>query len=245
MIFNHSCLITCAYSLISILEAVFRTFYAMIPLRDDNPTRTFPFVTIALIAVNALVFFVQKTTPGFESIFSMVPREITAGHGLVGLVYVGSQGTSFQPLPMVGGQYVFPTSLPPNVIVLLPPPQPVWLTIFTAMFMHANLLHIGGNMLFLWIFGNNVEDALGKLRFLFFYLACGVAAAFAQIATDPNSLIPTLGASGAIAGVLAAYIVMYPTARVLTAFVFVFIFLREIPAFWMIGIWIALQVIQA
>jgi membrane associated rhomboid family serine protease len=134
--------------------------------------------------------------------------------------------------------------LGPNQILLLTPPHPSWVTIFTAMFMHAGLLHIGGNMLVLWIFGDNVEDALGKIKFFFFYLACGVGAAIAQIAISPLSLIPTLGASGAIAGVMAAYIVLYPGAKVLSLIFLGFIgFIREISAFWVIGIWIVLQII--
>ena len=100
----------------------------------------------------------------------------------------------------------------PNDILYGPAPHPLWLTIFTSMFLHGSLLHIGGNMLYLWIFGNNVEDVLGKGRFLLFYLACGVAASMAQIAIGPNSLVPNLGASGAIAGVLGAYFILYPDA---------------------------------
>jgi membrane associated rhomboid family serine protease len=149
----------------------------------------------------------------------------------------------FQPTSQALAESISPDSQ--DVVPILPTIQPTWLTIFTAMFLHANLLHIGGNMLFLWIFGNNVEDALGKLRYLLFYFGCGVFAAVAQIAVDPTSLVPTLGASGAIAGVLAAYIVMFPGARVLTIITALFIwFLREISAFWVIGIWIALQVIE-
>jgi membrane associated rhomboid family serine protease len=120
----------------------------------------------------------------------------------------------------------------------------LWLTIFSSMFMHASLLHIGGNMLYLWIFGNNIEDALGKFRFLAFYLFCGLAAAAAQIMTAPNSMIPTLGASGAIAGVLGAYLILYPHARVLTIVPIFIAFLAEIRAVWVLGFWIALQVFQ-
>jgi len=112
------------------------------------------------------------------------------------------------------------------------------------MFLHGGLLHIGGNMLYLWIFGNNIEDVLGKLRFLAFYLACGLAASATQIAIDPDSLIPNVGASGAIAGVLGAYFVLYPNARVLSLVpVFVF-FLAEVRAFWVLLLWIILNVFQ-
>jgi membrane associated rhomboid family serine protease len=210
----------------------------MLPIRDNNPTKTFPVVTIGLILTNLFVYYKQVTLgPAFDAKFSLIPQEVTTGQQLTGIVTVSAGHVFFQP--------GIPTSpLAGNQILLLPPPHPCWITIFTAMFMHAGLLHIGGNMLVLWIFGDNVEDALGKVRYLFFYLICGVAAAIAQIAIAPTSLIPTLGASGAIAGVMAAYIVMYPRARVLSViFLVFFVFFREISAFWVIGIWIALQVI--
>jgi membrane associated rhomboid family serine protease len=117
-----------------------------------------------------------------------------------------------------------------------------WLTLFTSMFLHGGLMHFGGNMLFLWIFGDNVEDRLGHLRYLAFYLLCGVAAAFAQIATGPDSQVPMIGASGAIAGVMGAYIVLYPRSRIVTLVpVFVFIQLVEVPAVLFLGFWFLLQ----
>jgi membrane associated rhomboid family serine protease len=211
----------------------------MLPLRDNNPTRTFPWMTILLIVTNVLVYIKQvQVGPAFDATYSLIPREVTTGQDMAGVVTMSAHGvTYFQPELM-------PTALAANQILLLPPPHPQWLTIFTAMFMHAGLLHIGGNMLVLWIFGNNVEDALGKVRFLAFYVVCGLAAAIAQIAIAPNSLIPTLGASGAIAGVMAAYLVLFPGARVLSLIFLGFIgFVREISAFWVIGIWILLQII--
>jgi len=121
---------------------------------------------------------------------------------------------------------------------------PTVLTIFTSMFTHAGLLHLGGNMLFLWIFGNNVEDSMGPVRFLVFYLLAGIAALAGQIAIDPNSTTPTLGASGAVAGVLGGYILMYPRARVLTLiFLFIFFTFIELPAFLFLFIWFAQQAI--
>jgi membrane associated rhomboid family serine protease len=121
---------------------------------------------------------------------------------------------------------------------------PSWQTIFTGMFMHASIIHIGGNMLFLWIFGNNVEDALGRVKYLAFYLVSGIAALALQVAVAPNSTAPTLGASGAIAGVLGAYIVLYPRARVLTLVLIIFFFtVIEIPAYVMLGIWFAIQAV--
>jgi membrane associated rhomboid family serine protease len=214
----------------------------MIPLRDNNPTRSFPTVTVALIVANVIVFMVQKAAgPFFDATYSMVPADVVSGQDYVGIVHVTAVGLHFMHLQ----PGALPANLGPNDIYLAQPPHPSWLTIFSSMFMHANLLHIGGNMLFLWIFGNNVEDALGKMRFLLFYMVCGLIAAIAQIATNPFSLVPTLGASGAIAGVLGAYLIMFPGARVLTLiFLGFFAFLREIPAFWVIGLWIVLQVIE-
>ena len=147
------------------------------------------------------------------------------------------RASSFQHIP---AGYA-PTALGRDQIFVGQGYAPAWATIFSAMFMHENLLHIGGNMLYLWIFGNNVEDALGKFRFLLFYLACGVVAAVAQLATDVNSVIPTLGASGAIAGVLAAYWLLYPDARVLTIVPLFIAFLANIRAYWVLGFWIVLQ----
>jgi membrane associated rhomboid family serine protease len=121
---------------------------------------------------------------------------------------------------------------------------PTWATVFTGMFTHAGLLHLGGNMLFLWIFGNNVEDAMGPVRFVVFYLLAGLAALALQVAIGPNSVVPTLGASGAIAGVLGGYIVLYPRARVLTLiFLIIFFTFIEIPAYLFLFIWFAQQAI--
>ena len=188
------------------------------------------------------MYIAQQTTHGLlDSSWAMVPREVTHNQDIVNVVAHFSQGgpPQFEHIPPNAS-----IALGPNDIYYGLSPHPLWLTIFTAMFMHANLLHIGGNMLYLWIFGNNIEDALGKVRFLLFYLACGALAAFAQIAIDPNSLIPTLGASGAIAGVLGAYFLLYPDARVLTIVPLFFAFLTEIRAFWVLGFWIALQLFQ-
>jgi membrane associated rhomboid family serine protease len=125
-------------------------------------------------------------------------------------------------------------------------PVPAWITLFTHMFLHANWLHIGGNMLYLWIFGNNIEDVLGHFRFLVFYLLSGLCAAGAQIIGDPTSAIPMLGASGAIAGVLGAYLILFPRARVVTLVILiVFIQVVAIPAEWILGYWIVLQVVDS
>ena len=132
-------------------------------------------------------------------------------------------------------EYAQQTDLPPAI------PVPFWSTLFTSMFMHGGWLHLGGNMLYLWIFGDNVEDAMGRVKYLIFYLLCGVIAAFAQILTDPDSQIPSLGASGAISGILGAYLVMYPKQRVRV------LMLRSIvymPAIFVIGLWILLQFVN-
>jgi membrane associated rhomboid family serine protease len=117
----------------------------------------------------------------------------------------------------------------------------VVLSVFTSMFLHANLLHLGGNMLFLWVFGNNVEDRMGRVVFLLFYLLAGLAAVVAQVLIDADSQIPLIGASGAIAGTLGGYLVMFPRARVLTAVIFFFITLVEVPAIIVLGLWFVLQ----
>ncbi|HEY1565242.1 MAG TPA: rhomboid family intramembrane serine protease [Gaiellaceae bacterium] len=188
----------------------------MLPLRDNVPTRTFPFVTIGLIVANALVWFWELSRPGVD-------------------VHVFRDG--YYPCALHG-----PCQLPAGFHAL-----PWYEGVFTGMFMHASWEHILGNMLFFWIFGNNVEDDLGHVRFLLWYLAAGVAAMAVQsfvtleFAGVRAASIPNIGASGAIAGVLGAYFVLLPRARVLTLIFFGIIFIREIPAFWFLGIWIGLQ----
>ncbi|HEX9380766.1 MAG TPA: rhomboid family intramembrane serine protease [Gaiellaceae bacterium] len=197
----------------------------MLPLRDNVPTRTFPFVTIAIIAANAIVWLWEVGgTTSFE-------QDVAAD----GYYPCTVQGPC---VPVEVGGHVYAHHLP-------------WYEgAFTSMFMHGGWEHILGNMLFLWIFGNNVEDALGKVRFLLWYLAAGLAATAAQtfvtldFGTTRDASIPNIGASGAIAGVLGAYFLLLPRARVLTVIFFGFIFLREIPAIWFLGVWIGLQVWQ-
>jgi membrane associated rhomboid family serine protease len=185
----------------------------MLPLRDSIPGRTTPYVTVGLIVANFLVWFWELKNPGVD-------------------VHVFRDG--FYPCAVDG-----PCHLPPGFHAL-----PWYEGVFTGMFMHASWEHILGNMLFLWIFGNNVEDAFGHAAFFFWYLVAGVVAMATQTfvtleyAGVRAASIPNIGASGAIAGVLGAYFVLYPRARVLTL---IFIFIREIPAFWFLGIWFALQ----
>ena len=185
----------------------------MIPLHDNVPGRTTPYVTIGLIVANFIVWFWELSNPGVD-------------------VHVFRDG--FYPCAVEG-----PCHLPPGFHAL-----PWWEGVFTGMFMHASWEHILGNMLFLWIFGNNVEDALGHVPFLIWYLAAGVVAMGTQtvvtlaFAGPDAASVPNIGASGAIAGVLGAYFVLLPRARVLT---FIFFIIREIPAVWFLGIWFLLQ----
>jgi membrane associated rhomboid family serine protease len=188
----------------------------MIPIHDDNPTRHVPVVTIALIISCTLVFLWELTTP-------MAQERLVYGLGVTPAVLFGQQ--------------VHDTHL---YIV------PAWMTIFTSMFMHGGWLHLLGNMLFLWIFGNNVEDRLGPLRYLVFYLLCGVIAVFANALPNIKSTVPMIGASGAIAGVLGAYLVLYPQARVLVI-IPIFFFITSVwwPAWLVLAIWFALQLLSS
>jgi len=185
-----------------------------IPLKDENPTRRFPVVTILIIALNTAIFLWQSFSPaGLEAHIlrlGTIPYEITHFRSL-------------------------------DPVVRIPP----WLTLLTAMFVHASLLHLAGNMLYLWIFGNNVEDFLGPLRFILFYIICGLTASLSHIATHPSSRIPMVGTSGAIAGVLGAYFILFPGARVLTLmFIFFFIRIIPIPAGFFLGFWFLMQILN-
>src|SRR4051812_25995310 len=200
----------------------------MLPLRDNIPTSRTPYVTYALIAANILVYFFWQRggltlgDPSSEHYicqlqdWAAIPFEVT---------HPGDQVEIARGCPS-------------------PPEAPTYLTIFSAMFMHGGLLHLGGNMLFLWIFGNNVEDAMGAVKFLVFYLLAGVSALALQVVIDPSATVPTLGASGAIAGVLGAYILLFPRARVVTVIFIVFFFtILELPALLVLGIWFLQQAV--
>jgi membrane associated rhomboid family serine protease len=207
------------------------------PLYDDNSDRTTtPLVNYAIIALNIFVFVVLQqlgTNQGFTYSFSTVPLEILTGRDVVthGQVIVDT---------ITGQRFMQPG--------LGETPGSVYFTLFTSMFMHGGIAHIGGNMLFLWIFGDNVEDRVGHVRYLFFYLICGLLASLAHVfataafATDQSSLlVPSLGASGAISGVLGGYILLYPKRRVT---VILFRFLTDVPAWVAIGIWFGFQLIS-
>lgn len=207
------------------------------PLYDDNSDRaTTPIVNYILIALNILVFvFLQQlgTNDKFTYAFSTVPEEIRTGQDI-------RTADRVVEAPVTGQQLLLPG--------LQPTPFSVYLTLIFSLFMHGGIAHIAGNMLFLWIFGDNVEDRLGHLRYLIFYLLTGVLASLAHVLTtimfavDKSSLlVPSLGASGAISGVLGAYLVLHPKRRVT---VILFRFLTDVPAYVAVGIWFAFQLIS-
>lgn len=190
----------------------------MIPLRDDVPSRTAPFVTLTLIGLNLVVFFYQLSLQmGVEPGAQRAAEEFIREFGVT-------------PCRLAGYCRVPEQALQPVV------------TIFTSMFLHGGLLHLGGNMLYLWIFGNNVEDTLGHTRFTALYLASGAAAAAAQTLVSPSSGIPMVGASGAVSGVLGAYLLLFPYATILTLVTFGFFWrFIHLPAVVVLGLWIVLQ----
>ncbi|MBI5837714.1 MAG: rhomboid family intramembrane serine protease [Candidatus Eisenbacteria bacterium] len=202
----------------------------MIPLKDNNPRFSTPYVTWGLIAANVLVFFYEVALGphgmrGFVSYFGLIPLR------------------AFQPEIFM--QAVFEHARYGQLVAVDLPPR--YLPFLSSMFMHGGWLHLGGNMLYLYVFGDNVEDALGHVRYLFFYLVCGVGASLAHcwvaMALRPGDALTTVvGASGAVAGVLGAYIYMYPRARVLTLVpVFVFLQMIELPAQLVLGLWFVIQ----
>lgn|SRR5678815_4543959 len=196
----------------------------LFPLGDDNSSRTItPYVTWFLIAANILVFIYQLMNESFTYGYSVVPYEITHGIDLIGPGGYNRAGEMVKP-PQTAG------------------PTPIYLTLLSSMFMHGGYMHIGGNMLYLWIFGDNVEDAMGHIKFIIFYLLCGIIASLTHVFFDANSTIPSLGASGAIAGVLGAYLILHPkqSVRVLVPLGF-FSRLTELPAIVVIGFWALLQ----
>jgi membrane associated rhomboid family serine protease len=188
----------------------------MIPLRDDNPSSSKPLVTISFIIICVLVFLWE---------FSLGAQGGQRAVYALGVI----------PAVLLGG-----AQLPPE-LALVPPTA----TIFTSMFMHGGWMHLIGNMLYLWIFGDNVEDSMGRVRYLVFYFLCGIAAVFAQALPEPNSEIPMVGASGAISGVLGAYVLLHPHAKVLVAIPFGFILhTMRLPAGMVLALWFGLQLLS-
>jgi len=185
----------------------------VLPLHDDNPTSTRPYVTVGLMIANLLVFAWQhlllSAEAGERAVYAL---------GVIPAVLMGNE------------------AMPPG-LALVPAPA----TILTSLFLHGGFLHLAGNMLYLWIFGNNIEDAMGHARFFVFYLLCGVAAVFAQVLPNPGSTVPMIGASGAISGVLGAYLLLYPRARVLLGLPlgFLIVQLGRFPAGWVLVAWVA------
>ena len=199
----------------------------MFPIGDDNSDRKItPLVNYAFIGINILVFLLLQrlgNNDAFSYAFSLVPQEIVSGIDLSGVISVKDSAGR-----VIGEVNHFST------------PLPVYFNFLSSMFMHGDIMHIFGNMLFLWIFGDNLENLLGHIRYAAFFIVCGIAAAAAQILTDSGSVIPMLGASGAISGVLGGYVLLFPkrTVRAL-----IFNFLTTVPAFVAIGIWIVYQLI--
>jgi membrane associated rhomboid family serine protease len=205
----------------------------MIPFRDDNPTRTFPLVVVLLMAANVFIFLYQLLLPELQEVIFVYT------HGAIPAVLLG-KATLAEVLPRQVRLAALVAEAPVRSL------EPVWLTIFTSMFLHGGLFHLGSNMLYLWIFGNNVEDVLGHFRFLLFYLLCGLIAALAQTLMGMGSGAPMVGASGAIAGVLGAYYVKFPHARVqCLVFLFFFITVVMLPAGLVLLIWFLLQVLNS
>ena len=230
----------------------------MIPIKDENPTFSTPIVTIALIVINILVFFTEPVLtsgrvhtelnvipacaqdPGtcnqlrYFACNAAVPYELTHGERAGDVVARGDRFKTGQE----------------NISAVMERiscrHKSIWLSILKSMFLHGSILHIAFNMLFLWVFGNNVEDRLGKIRFVAFYLLAGLAATYAQSYVFPDSAVPLIGASGAIAGILGAYLLMFPRARVRSLVILIiFITAIEVPAWVMIGLWFVTQLFSS
>jgi membrane associated rhomboid family serine protease len=238
----------------------------VLPLKDNIPTARFPVITVALIVINVAIFIWQLNFPtdekldqvGFGSIdqssleYGAIPYRIT--HTDSRDCVIGGVPNSQNQLEagvVCPGTKDFDRAVAigredPQAVPIPIDQAPWWETLFTSMFMHGGFLHIAGNMLFLWVFGNNIEDRLGRVKFLIFYLLAGLIAVYTQALIDPGSTAPTIGASGAIAGVLGAYALLFPKARVLTLiFIIFFVTLVEIPALILLAIWFVLQFVPA
>jgi membrane associated rhomboid family serine protease len=204
----------------------------LLPIKDYNPTRRTAYVTIVIIVINVVVFLYQNV---------MIPDQLRnrispLSYHVIRSALVPREITHFKNFPIPVGQdgwgrtYYMERDISP------------FLTFLTSMFMHGSLWHLLGNMLFLWIFGNNIEDYLGRLKFIFFYLVCGLGASLAHILFHFNSLTPVIGASGAVSGVMGAYLILYPNARVRSlVFIFFFFTFVDIPAFIFLIVWFIFQ----
>ena len=186
----------------------------LFPLYDENPTKSIPWITLLLILINVLVFIYELSLQSAGKLQQLFQTAALIPYEITNLAKL--------------------TSDVPNIGIL---------AVFTSMFMHGGWLHIIGNMWYLWIFGNNVEDTLGHAKYLLFYLLCGIGGGIGHILSQPYSQVPTVGASGAIAGVLAGYLIMFPTARVVTIVpIFIFLQIVKVPAILLIGLWFLIQI---
>jgi membrane associated rhomboid family serine protease len=237
----------------------------LLPLKDNIPTGRFPVVTVALIVICVAVFIWQlslsddpnsstsPSVPGLsesdERIIELgaIPYRLTHPGKECGVVTAaGGAARDLDPIVCDGTAKRRKAEETPGVAVVDLEAPPFWVTALTSMFMHGGWLHIIGNMLFLWVFGNNVEDRMGRVRFVLFYVLAGLVAVYAQSAVDTSATVPTIGASGAVAGVLGGYILLHPHARVLTlVFIIFFVTLIEIPALILLGVWAVLQFLPA
>jgi membrane associated rhomboid family serine protease len=217
----------------------------LLPIKDENPTSRPAIVTFLIIAACIGIYFFWQPTPFSDTpddlVFTYehaaVPCEVLHGRPLTQAEVRATYPTSTSGLPPSGDACGVGTPGSPPVF----PHKNVWLSVVVSMFLHGSILHLGGNMLFLWIFGNNIEDRIGRVRYLLFYLAGGLVAAAAHILLNANSTIPVVGASGAIAAVMGAYLVWFPNAPVRTLLLFLFIIVVRIRAKWLLGFWFLMQ----
>ena len=204
----------------------------MFPFSDaDTHHDSFPVVNVGLIALNVLILLYSISVGGFEFLFG-------GGSDTIGAFFLK---WGFIPLELTSGETLTREIIPLDVET----PIPTWGTIFSSMFMHGGLIHFAGNMAFLWVFGDNVEDRIGHVKYLAFYLMVGVIATLSHWMVDQESAVPLVGASGAVAGVLGAYLLLYPYNRIKVLVIFFFITVVQLPAMVMLGIWFALQLFNA
>ena len=212
----------------------------MLPLKDYNPTQRLPWVTILLIGANLAIFLlVQRpydrglNSAEFSYHYAAIPCELTVGRPL-------SVVEARRTVRLGENEACDRSSVGDDSPPVFPGKQ-VYLAVIYSMFLHGSWLHIGGNMLFLWVFGNNIEDRMGWLPYLLFYLVAGVVATLAHVAVQPSSTVPLIGASGAVAGVMGAYLVLFPNVRIRSLLIFILVLIRDIPAKWLLGFWFVLQ----
>ena len=216
----------------------------MIPLSDHNPVSRKALLCPLLIAANVIIFlFIQPSFAGKDAAGREEQFRFNLCHASIPYEVIHQERLADADPSEISNEGINPQALVAAVQQDCPQ-KSVWVSILASLFFHGGLLHLGGNMLFLWVFGNNIEDRLGIGKFALFYLVSGIAATYAQSIASPDSAIPLIGASGAIAGVLGAYIVLYPRARVRTLIFFIFITVADLPAVVVLGLWFVLQVFQ-